>query len=322
MSEKRKYAYYPGCSLGASAVEYDASTRRVLDRLGVEVEEIPGWTCCGASAVEAVSDLLSYVLPARNLALAERDLPGLDVLVPCSACYLNLYRARFEVSVNRTLRDKVGQALDVEGLTFAAVAPVRHLLDVLANDIGADRVKEEVGRELAGLTVAPYYGCQALRPYNVFDDPVRPETMTPLVEAVGAKVLDWDMGAKCCGASLMVTHREAALAASGKILAAAQEGEGADVIVTVCPMCQLNLEAYQSQALKMAGGGRRVAILYLPQLLGLAMGMSEKELMLDKNLVVTGRFRTRLEWRPEEETPEQAEEQEPGEEIQTPETGG
>ncbi len=321
MSETRKYAYYPGCSLSASAEEYDVSTRRVLGRLGVEVEEIPGWTCCGASAVEAVDDLLSHVLPARNLALAERDLPGLEVLVPCSACYLNLYRTRSEVQIKRTLRDQVGRALDAEGLTYAAVAPVRHLLDVLANDIGADAVKKAVTRELSGLTVAPYYGCQALRPYRVFDDPVRPGTMAPLIEATGASVVDWDMGARCCGASLMVTHKEAALAASGAILAEAGR-LGADVIVTVCPMCQLNLEAYQSEALRAAGGGEHVAVLYLPQLLGLALGLEEKEILLGKNLAVTGRFRTRLQHEPEEEAPAQEEGREPGEKTQTPETGG
>ena len=314
-----KYAYYPGCSLTAGAEEYDASTRRMLERLGVEVEEIPDWTCCGASAVGAVSELLSYALPARNLALAERDLPGLEVMAPCSACYLNLYRARHEVLANRTLRDEVGRALDAEGLTYAAVAPVRHLLDVLVTDIGADKVAEACERDLAGLTVAPYYGCQALRPYRVFDDPVRPVTMTPLIEATGASALDWDMGAKCCGASLMITHKETALAASGAILAAARD---ADAIVTVCPMCQLNLEAYQSQALRAAGGGEPVAVLYLPQLLGLAMGLDEKELHLGKNLAVTRRFRTRLEHGPEEEAPAQGEETEPGGTIQTPETGG
>ena len=258
-----KYAYYPGCSLEASAEEYDVSCREVLRRLGVELAEIPDWTCCGASAAEPVSGLLSLALPARNLALAEREAAGLDMLVPCSACYLNHLRVPRECAGDRALSGRINEALSAEGLRYAGAVRVRHLLDVLASDIGPEAVAAAATRRLDGLVVAPYYGCQILRPYALFDDPEHPGAMVPLIKALGASVLDWDMGGRCCGASLMATKREVALASVAAILDAAA---GADVIVTVCPMCQMNLEAYQRQA----HHSPPVSVLYLTQLLGLA----------------------------------------------------
>jgi heterodisulfide reductase subunit B len=282
-----KYAYYPGCSLEASAEEYDISSREALRRLGVELAEIPDWTCCGASAAEPVSRLLTLALPARNLALAERETPGLDMLVPCSACYLNHLRVARECAADRNLPGQINEALGAEGLHYSGKIRVRHLLDVLAGDIGPQALAAQVTHRLEGLTVAPYYGCQALRPYALFDDPEHPRSMDPLIKALGATVFDWDMGGRCCGASLMATKREVALVSVAAILEAGAE---ADVIVTVCPMCQMNLEAYQSQAHQ----DRPISILYLPQLLGLAFGLSGQQTLLSKNLAVTDQFKAKL----------------------------
>lgn len=282
-----KYAYYPGCSLEASAEEYDVSCREVLQRLGVELAEIPDWTCCGASAAEPVSRLLTLALPARNLALAEREAAGLDMLVPCSACYLNHLRVTRECAQDRSLSGRINEVLGTEGLGYAGKVRVRHLLDVLAADIGPEAVAAAATRRLEGLTVAPYYGCQALRPYALFDDPEHPRSMTPLITALGATVLDWDMGGRCCGASLMATRKDVALSSVAAILDAA---EGADVIVTVCPMCQMNLEAYQKQARH----GSPVSVLYLTQLLGLAFGLSDGQVLLGKNLAVTDALKGKL----------------------------
>lgn len=286
-----KYAYYPGCSLETSAEEYDVSTREVLARLGVELAETPDWTCCGASAVEPVSRLLSFALPARNLALSEREAAGLDLLVPCSACYLNHLRVERECAKDRTLPGRINEALSAEGLHYGGKVRVRHLLDVLATDIGAEAVAAAVSRRLEGLSVAAYYGCQALRPYALFDDPEHPRSMGPLLAALGATELAWDMGGRCCGASLMATKPEVALVSVGAILKAAQ---GTDVIVTVCPMCQMNLEAYQAEALRAGGGGHPVSVLYLSQLLGLAFGLPESAVKLDKNLAVTEALKEKL----------------------------
>lgn len=282
-----KYAYYPGCSLQASAEEYDVSTREVLKLLGLELAEIPDWTCCGASAVEPVSRLLTLALPARNLALAERECPGLDMLVPCSACYLNHLRVGRECAGDRALPGRINEALGAEGLSYAGKVRVRHLLDVLAGDVGPEAVAAQVRRRLEGLIVAPYYGCQALRPYALFDDPEHPRSMEPLISALGATVFDWDMGGRCCGASLMATRRDVALVSVAAILDAAA---GADVIVTVCPMCQMNLEAYQNQA----HHADTISVLYLPQLLGLAFGLTGEQTLLDKNLAVTDALKGKL----------------------------
>ncbi|MGE4552799.1 MAG: CoB--CoM heterodisulfide reductase iron-sulfur subunit B family protein [Desulfovibrionaceae bacterium] len=281
-----KYAYYPGCSLMESARDYDRSTRLVLAALGAELEEIDGWTCCGASAAEAVDARLALALPARNLALAQRQCPGADVLAPCSACYLNLQKAALKTRDERALRQEVNGVLAAEDLAIGTEHRVRHLLDLLANEL-AERVFGAVRRPLEGLTVAPYYGCQILRPYRIFDDPERPVSMERVIHDMGAEVHPWDMGARCCGASLMVTDRSVALRSVAGILRAAR---GADVIATVCPLCQMNLEAYQAEASRLAGEDLRASVVYLPQLMGLAFGLGGGELMLNGNLALAGRM--------------------------------
>lgn len=287
-----KYVYYPGCSLEGTALEYDASTRAVMARLGADLVELDDWTCCGASAADTVSYLLSMVLPARNLARVQSMQDGTDILVPCSACYLNLRKVEDHIRKEEGLLDQINEVLGVEGLSYKGGVRSRHLLDVLAADMGAERIKERVQYSLGGLRVAPYYGCQALRPYRVFDDPEEPRSMEPLLEALGAEVHPWTMGARCCGAGLMTTKKEAALDAVGNLLRAA---EGADCIVTVCPMCQMNLEAYQKKVSRKQGRDLTMSVLYLPQLMGMAFGLLESDLKIDMNFVVTPRLRAKME---------------------------
>jgi len=287
-----KYHYYPGCSLTGSSREYDLSTRALLSALGVELAEIPDWTCCGASTAEPVSTLLSLVLPARNIALAEKaDRDIHDILVPCSACYLNLMRARQAAGEEADTLALINTVLGEEGLALSDRLEVRHLLDVLARDIGAARVAARVKRSLAGLRIAPYYGCQAIRPYTVFDDPETPVSMEDLLEACGASVFGWEMGGRCCGASHTTTKPEVGLALSGAILEAAR---GADAIVTVCPMCQMNLDAWQKKISARSGEDLSVSILYLPQLLGLALDLPGKELGLGLNMALYSSFTDKL----------------------------
>jgi len=231
------------------------------------------------------------------------------VLVPCSACYLNLLKLQRNVLADKSVMAETNALLSDEGLAYTGkTGRVRHLLDVLLNDIGPEAVRAKVEKPLHGLTVAPYYGCQILRPYRVFDDPERPSSMEPILSALGAAIHPWSMGGRCCGASLMATHKEAALVSVGEILRAAaaaappggqedEEGGGADVIATVCPMCQMNLDAYQKQALREGGPGgtgRPVTVLYLSQLIGLALGLPAQQVLLEKNLAVTGAFREKL----------------------------
>ncbi len=286
-----RYLYYPGCSLEGTAKEYDSATRALLQALGAELIELADWTCCGATAADGVSSLLSLVLPARNLALAQQQHPDLDILVPCSACYLNLKKVGSKIRTQPELQKTINQVLMQNNLTLDINITVRHLLDVLVNDVGPDQLAGHVTRPLTGLTIAPYYGCQCLRPYAVFDDPQEPHAMEGLIQATGARIFDWSMGPKCCGASQMNTHMDVALKLTGAILEAAR---GADAIVTVCPMCQMNLEGYQKRLSRLKGAPLDTTILYLPQLLGLALEIEENLLKMRLNLSVTKKFQTSL----------------------------
>jgi heterodisulfide reductase subunit B len=286
-----RYLYYPGCSLEGTAAEYDLSTRRFMQAAAVELIEIEDWTCCGASAAEATSELLSLALPARNLAIAEKMDDASDILVPCSACYLNLKKVEEKIRKDRKLMDTLNDILAEEKLRLQSRVTVRHLLDVVANDIGAQKIQDLVKRPFSDLNIAPYYGCQCLRPYRIFDDPEKPRSMEPLIGAIGAKVHRWHMGSKCCGASHMNTRMEVGIELVTGILKGAK---GADAVVTVCPMCQMNLEAHQRKISKLQNEDLEMTILYLPQLLGLAFGISDKELGLNLNLAIADRFYEKL----------------------------
>jgi heterodisulfide reductase subunit B2 len=285
------YLYYPGCSLEGTAREYHASTLAFMYAMGHELVELEDWTCCGAGAAEGISTLLALALPARNLALAERQGRAADLLVPCSACYLNLKRVTVKIGEQEVLRENLNAIMEDENLRLKGTLKVRHLLDVLSRDIGPQLLAEKVLRPLKGLTVAPYYGCQCLRPYPEFDDPEQPASMEGLIRAAGARPMAWSMGAKCCGASHINTKPELGQELTGAILIAAR---GADAILTVCPMCQMNLEAYQKRISRIRGQDLAISVLYLPQFLGLAIGLPENRLQLDLNLAVLPAFKAKL----------------------------
>jgi heterodisulfide reductase subunit B len=287
-----KYLFYPGCTQDSSALEYKTSTLNVLEALGADVEELEDWTCCGASAASVLSDLLGVVLPARNLALAERYLTSSqsaegtdekqDVLTICSACYTNFRRTSEEINADPDLLGTVNQALEVEGLTYRGTVTARHLMDVLANDIGAEAIGARVQRPLEGLTVAPYYGCQTVRPYSPFDDDQRPSSMVAVLEALGATVHRHNREASCCGTSLLMTKPDVGYDMVASIL----DGCGpADCVAVVCPMCHMNLDSYQDKAARLMAQPRRIPILFLPQLMGLAFGLPESTLMLKRHVV-------------------------------------
>ena len=285
------YLYYPGCSLEGTALEYNVSTRKFMQEVGANLIELKDWTCCGATAAESVSALLSLALPARNLAVAE-EMGGPDeILVPCSACYLNLKKVEEKTKKEPKLLADLNEILVEDQLQLNGKVRVRHLLDVLSKDLDPGVIGRRLKRSLSSFRMAPYYGCQCLRPYSIFDDPEAPRSMEPLIEATGATIHSWKMGGQCCGASHMNTKMEVGLELVGAILKGAQ---GADAIVTVCPMCQINLEAHQQKISKINGINLEITILYLPQLLGLAIGLSEEDVRLDLNLAVSEEFRKKL----------------------------
>ncbi len=276
-----KYLYYPGCSLEGTSIEYNVSTKVLLKALDLELKEIEDWNCCGATAAEAQSSLLSYVLPARNLALSEKMNTSKEILVPCSACYLNLKKTEIAIKKDKALLRTINTALAEDDLALQGEVTVRHLLDVLSNDIDIETIQKTAQDKMSGLVIAPYYGCQCLRPFAVFDDPEDPHSMDALIRATGAKPLEWDMGGQCCGASNTSTKPEAGMALVGKILKSAK---GADAILTVCPMCQMNLESHQKKISQIQGINLEIPVLFLPQFLGLAMGKKPGEVRLDLNL--------------------------------------
>ncbi len=287
-----KYLYYPGCSLEGTAREYDISTREFMKAMGAELIDIEDWTCCGASAAEATSYYLSLALPARNMALAEQMNGVNEILVPCSACYLNLKIVEEKIKKDPDLYADINAILREDDLRLMGRMRVRHLLDVVTRDVGPEGIRSKLTDPLIGLSIAPYYGCQCLRPYTVFDDPEMPRSMEPVIEAAGATVHRWDMGGKCCGASHMNTKPEVGMELVRAIL---EQARGADAIATVCPMCQMNLEAYQRKISRLYNEDLSISVLYLPQLLGLAIGLSERQLRLDLNLAITAGFRKKLQ---------------------------
>jgi heterodisulfide reductase subunit B len=287
-----RYLFFPGCSADASALEYKTSTLAILEALGAEVEELDDWTCCGASAAAVMSDLLGVVLPARNLALAEQMGGGSDMIAVCSACYTNFRRTAGAIATDPSLLAKINQALETEGLTYRGTARARHILDILANDFDLDSIAARVRRPLTDLVVAPYYGCQTVRPYSPFDDDQRPNSMVGILEALGATVHHHPCEASCCGTSLVMTKPEVGIKMAGTIL---QACSAADCIVAVCPMCHMNLDSYQDKASRLMGQSLHIPVVFLPQLIGLAFGLPDSELMFQRHVVPVETALRRLE---------------------------
>ncbi|MDI6811433.1 MAG: CoB--CoM heterodisulfide reductase iron-sulfur subunit B family protein [archaeon] len=281
MSEK-KLAYYPGCPSATTAMEQDISTKAVFEKLGVELAEVEDWNCCGA--VEAEDPMLVYALSARNLAIAEKD--GLDVVVtPCSICYYNLARTDKALREDEKLRAELKE-ID-SSLEYNGRVKAKHILDVLVNDIGLAELSDKVAKKVK-VKVAPYYGCYIGRPpATAFDDPDDPVLMDQLIERIGGENVPFSyMKTKCCGGPLMMTRADIAFEMGRKILESAKNA-GADCIVLACPLCGMMLDAKQPDieaALDIKIG---MPVIYITQLLGLALGIEPKKLGLNKNIVDT-----------------------------------
>jgi heterodisulfide reductase subunit B len=281
-----KYAYYPGCAAhSASAKEYGSSAKAVCQALGIQLVEIPDWNCCGA--IDAVSSLepdYSVALAARNLALAEKM--QTDIVTVCSACYFTLARTNKILKENSEVRSKVTEALNAVGLSYSGNVKVRHLLEVVLSDVGLEKIKAQVKNPLKALNVASYYGCLLVRPVDLtnFDNPEHPSKMDELAEALGASKVDYYSKTKCCGASMAVTDEKVMLELSKKILLDAKNA-GANVMVTACPLCQFNLDAKQADIEAAYSMSIGLPILYFTQLIGLALGIDNKELGLERNIV-------------------------------------
>ncbi|MBN1164332.1 MAG: CoB--CoM heterodisulfide reductase iron-sulfur subunit B family protein [Candidatus Krumholzibacteriota bacterium] len=288
-----KYTYYPGCSVKATANLYQESIDSIAPALGLELEELEDWNCCGATAYMSVKELMSFAISARNLALAERF--HRDVVTPCSACYLVLNKTNHYFADYPDMRKKLGQALEAGGLSYSGNIKVRHILDVVVNDVGVEKISTLVKKKLTGLKVAPFYGCQIVRPEEGFDDPDEPESMDRLIEALGATSVEYSMKTKCCGASLMGTEEKLALKLCRTILAEA-ERSGAHCIITLCPLCQMNLDVYQFKVNNMFKTKFNLPVMYFTQLIGLALGMPARDLGLNRLAVkISGQNKSIIE---------------------------
>jgi heterodisulfide reductase subunit B len=243
-----KYSYYPGCSLERNAIAYHQSAMAVAAPLGLEFAEVEDWNCCGATEYIAVDVLPAYALVGRNLALAAlQNGNGGQLVAPCSACYLNLSKANRYMAETPELAEKVNLALAAGDLHYQPDSVrVRHMLDIIVNDVGYEVIGEKVVKPLYDLRVAPYYGCLIVRPGfdGSFDNPEYPTALDKLMSVLGAVVVDYPLKAHCCGGHMTQISEPVALDLIRRLLKNAVDYE-ADVIVTLCPMCQLNLDAYR-----------------------------------------------------------------------------
>lgn len=290
-----KYLYYPGCSQQATGRTYEESLRAVAPELGIELVEMQDWNCCGTTTVMAVNKVLALSLAARNLALAERA-GAKEIVTGCPSCALSLHKAHQTLTDGGALGAKVREALAAGGLEYKGTVAVRHLLDLIVNQVGLDAIQARVRAPLAGLKIAPYYGCQVLRPYPQGDDQDRPQNLEKLIQALGGEVADFALKTTCCGGTLVATRAKVGNTMSSQVIASIEKS-GAKAIVTPCSLCQTTLEAVQRHSKKLLGHKVRIPVLTITQLVGLALGQDRKALALQRLLAPKSCVRE-LEMRP------------------------
>jgi heterodisulfide reductase subunit B len=276
-----KYAYYPGCSAHSTARDMHESSMAVAHALSIELKEIKGWSCCGATAAHQTDRVLAASLPAANLLLA-REM-GLDMVVNCAACYNRMKTTNHEVLCSTAMREQVN---DTIGQDYDGSVAVRHFVEVLIEDVGLAKLRNSFKQSLNGLKVACYYGCFLVRPHEVtqFDDAENPVSLDRLVTAMGGESLDWPHKVECCGGGLNLTRTDVLVKLSGSIIDMAQ-ASGANCIAVACPMCQTSLDLRQKDIEKETGKRYDIPIVYITQLLGICLGISQKELGLNRLMV-------------------------------------
>jgi heterodisulfide reductase subunit B2 len=278
----KEFAYFPGCSLEKMAISYHRSALETTKKLGIKLKELDDWNCCGATTYFYIDELLAYTLCARNLAIAEKT--GLDVVAPCSACYKNMFFAAQHLKDDPDLAEHINFALEEDNLQFNGNVHVKHLMEVFAQDVTAEEITAKVITPLQGVRVAPYYGCQIVRPQKEKEDVEQPQFFEGILSAIGATPVNYPLKMRCCGGSLIISGRTAALSMVRNLLQCAVDSQ-ADVIATACPMCQVNLECYQQQVNTEFGTNFSFPVLYFTQLIGLAFGIPGKKLGIGKEFV-------------------------------------
>jgi heterodisulfide reductase subunit B len=270
-----KVAYYPGCSLDGTAIEYRESLEAVLDTLQIEAKELPDWTCCGASSAHVTDDQLAISLPGRNLIIAEKL--GLDLMVPCAACFQRLKAADKAM--------KAGKAIEGIKYKYTGKFDIKHSAEMIRDIAGEKVISSKVKRPLTDLKAVCYYGCLITRPPRITDskNPEDPQEVDEIMKALGAEVKNWSFKTDCCGGNLILTHTELAKKLVKKLLDMALEAD-AECIITGCPMCQSNLDTRQKEILQDNGDRYNIPIYYFTEMMGLAFGNPSAEKWLNKHL--------------------------------------
>jgi heterodisulfide reductase subunit B len=279
-----KYALYLGCTIQSEQFGYEASVREVLPRLGVELEEMRGVSCCGFPAFSSVSPAAWFYLSARNLAIAGGL--GLDIFPLCNGCSLSFVETKHNLEMNPQFKKYVEENLRKEGLEYNDDVKVVHILEVLHDVIGTEKIRASVKKPISGLKFAAHPGCHAIRPSSLGrpDDPENPQKLDDLIKALGAETMDYPEKTDCCGSTLAISSGKTTLMIAGEKLQSIRN-YGFDGLVTICPFCFKVFDNRQ-RAIQMAMGDRSagVPVFYYTQLLGLAMGIEPERLGLELNL--------------------------------------
>jgi len=279
-----RYSYYPGCTLQSSADEFDKSTQDACAALNIELNEIPDWNCCGATSAHSRDEKLAIALSARNILIAEKE--GLDLVMPCAACYNRLKVAQDALEHKSGLREELTELFGIKNGSETTQIEVKHLLEIFRGEDILAQVRENTTHPLKDLTAVCYYGCLLVRPPTLlnFDDPENPMLMDNLMKAIGVSVLDWSYKIDCCGASLSLSRLDVIAQLSGTLFEMAQEA-GAECIITACPMCHSNLDLQQQEISNRLGREFQIPIFYFTELMAIAFGVPRAEYCLKKHFI-------------------------------------
>lgn len=288
-----KVAYYPGCALEGSGGPYDRSTRALVKSLGLEMETLQDWNCCGAMEVKNVHPMLQTYMSARNMAIASEQMGYDTVMAPCNGCYHNLKKAEYELATSEeSLKTLQGLAKKSDDPVYKGDVRTVHLLEWLMEDLGTEGIKQKISKSLNGIKIANYYGCMYTRPRQIFpekdqgpgsESSYKPHFMDDLLGAAGAINVDFPLKTACCGGAHTLSDADTSTQLVLNIIQAAEDA-GAEVIATECPTCHSGLEMHQVRAETEFGIKTNVKILYFTQLLGLAMGLSARKLGVHENV--------------------------------------
>jgi len=275
--------YYPGCTLHASSSLYDVQSRKIFNEIGITLNEIEDWNCCGATSAGKIDDFLAVAMPARNIGIAEAE--GFsEMVIPCSACYSKTLMAQKQLEDNIDLKEEINAELSKK---VRGTIKVSSILEVLLTPSASNELAAKVVKELKGILAACYYGCLQTRfPFKIpiHDDVENPQGMERILKLLKAKTIDWSYKTDCCGASASVDDESTAFNLMTKIMKDAL-ARGANCLVVTCPLCQLNLDAYQNKFCKKHGIQDRLPVYFITELIGLALGMDPDELQIDRHFI-------------------------------------